>query len=127
MTAIDDGLPAATRADVDQMARVLMAEWERVEGKPVNVSYVATFADMARVALRAAREDVAETVALPWKWPFGAKSAARLVAHVSWPNDSQVDEWAPRLLDEPEIRESTIARAEGRFRQAIEAIRAGGE
>jgi hypothetical protein len=36
---------------VNEVALLLMAEWERVEGKPVNVSYVATFTDMAR-ALR---------------------------------------------------------------------------
>lgn len=33
---------------VDEIARVLLGAWEKAEGKPVNVSYVATFADMAR-------------------------------------------------------------------------------
>jgi hypothetical protein len=39
------------RADVNRVARLLIAEWERVEGKPVNVSYIATFVDMARAVL----------------------------------------------------------------------------
>lgn len=38
-------------AEVDRVARILMSEWERVEHKPVNVSYVATFADMARAVI----------------------------------------------------------------------------
>jgi hypothetical protein len=39
-----------TREQVNQFARVLIAEWERVEG-PVSASYVANFADMARALL----------------------------------------------------------------------------
>lgn len=35
----------------DRIARVLMAAWEEAEGKPVNPSHVATFADMARAVL----------------------------------------------------------------------------
>lgn len=42
---------AASDRETDRIARVLMAEWERAEGKPVNPSYVATFADMARAVL----------------------------------------------------------------------------
>jgi hypothetical protein len=42
-----------TRDDVNNIARIMMAEWERVEHKPVNVSYISTFADMARAVLRA--------------------------------------------------------------------------
>lgn len=37
---------------VDQVAKVMLAEWARVEGKGVNISYVATFADMARAVVR---------------------------------------------------------------------------
>lgn len=37
--------------EIDRVAKLLIAEWERVEGKPVNVSYIATFADMARVVV----------------------------------------------------------------------------
>jgi hypothetical protein len=37
-------------AAVNALARILIAEWERVEG-PVTASYVANFADMARAAL----------------------------------------------------------------------------
>lgn len=39
------------KAQVDHVARVLMAAWEKAEGKPVTPSYVATFADMARAVL----------------------------------------------------------------------------
>jgi hypothetical protein len=47
----EHGRHDGANAEVDHIARLMMAEWERVEGKPVNVSYVATFADMARVIL----------------------------------------------------------------------------
>jgi hypothetical protein len=53
-----EGLRATDlRAEVDVLARVLMAAWEKAEGKPVNPSYVATFADMARAALAARDTD----------------------------------------------------------------------
>src|SRR3954471_13662019 len=39
------------RAEIDRVARILIAEWERVEGTPVNVSYLATFVDMARAVI----------------------------------------------------------------------------
>lgn len=45
------GTPSPERAEVDRVARILLAEWERVEGKQVNVSYIATFADMARAVI----------------------------------------------------------------------------
>ncbi len=38
-------------AEVDRVTRLLMAEWERVEEKPVSASFVATFADMGRVVI----------------------------------------------------------------------------
>jgi hypothetical protein len=38
-------------SEVDRVARLLIVEWERVEGKPVNVSYVSTFVDMARIVI----------------------------------------------------------------------------
>jgi uncharacterized coiled-coil protein SlyX len=37
--------------EVDRVARLLMAEWERVEKNPVNVSYIATFCDLARAVI----------------------------------------------------------------------------
>ncbi len=37
--------------EVARVARVLMAAWEKAEGRPVSVSYVATFADLARAVL----------------------------------------------------------------------------
>lgn len=39
-------------SEVDRIAKMLIAEWERVEGEKVNVSYVATFVDMARVVVK---------------------------------------------------------------------------
>lgn len=40
----------AAVCDVDDVARLLIAEWERIEG-PVTASYVASYADMARVVV----------------------------------------------------------------------------
>lgn len=37
------------RGEVDRVARLLMTEWERAERKAINVSYIATFVDLARV------------------------------------------------------------------------------
>jgi hypothetical protein len=64
---LEDGWPAhpgsIPREEVDRVARMLIAEWERVEGRRVNVSYVATFADLARVvAADRAREDTDGTI-----------------------------------------------------------------
>jgi hypothetical protein len=52
--------------EVNRVARVLMAEWERAEGKPVSASYVATFADMARVVIadRRAQHDAEKAEAV---------------------------------------------------------------
>lgn len=36
---------------VDKYAKIMIAKWEDVEGKPVNASYIATFADMARAVV----------------------------------------------------------------------------
>ncbi len=44
----------ATRGEVDFVARMMIAEWERVEREKVNISRVATFADMARVVIERA-------------------------------------------------------------------------
>jgi hypothetical protein len=45
--------------DVDECAWILIKAWEEAEGKPVNVSYYATFADMARALLKAGYKKVA--------------------------------------------------------------------
>lgn len=39
------------KSEVNRLARVMMTAWEKAEGKPVNVSYVATFVDMARAVV----------------------------------------------------------------------------
>jgi hypothetical protein len=49
------------RAEIDRVADILIAECERVEGLPVNVSYRSTFANMAR-AIIADRAASAERV-----------------------------------------------------------------
>lgn len=37
---------------VDKVAASMLQAWEDVEGKPINVSYIATVADMARAVIR---------------------------------------------------------------------------
>jgi len=37
--------------ELNRVAKLLISEWERVERKPVNVSYWATFVDLARAAI----------------------------------------------------------------------------
>lgn len=39
------------RAELDRVATLLIAEWQRVEGGKVNVSYIETFVDLARVVI----------------------------------------------------------------------------
>jgi hypothetical protein len=39
------------RAELDRVARLLMDAWERAEGTPVGMSYVATFVDLARAVI----------------------------------------------------------------------------
>lgn len=76
---------APSNAEIDRMARLLMAEWERVEGPLVGTSYVATFADLARVALArqpaAAPRETAALNLLRYLWsaelPFAAAWAAQ--------------------------------------------------
>ena len=53
-----------TRDDVNDLAQVLIDAWDAVEREPVGVSYVATFADMARAAIAAG-----------WTPPDGSKDA----------------------------------------------------
>lgn len=47
-----------TLKEVDECAWILIKAWEEAEGKPVNVSYYATFADMARALLKAGYKKV---------------------------------------------------------------------
>jgi len=39
------------KSEVDRVARLLMEAWEQAEQKAVGISYVATFADMARAVI----------------------------------------------------------------------------
>jgi signal transduction histidine kinase len=52
MTDAPTSASTSERTEVDRVARLLMDEWERVEGAAPTTSYVATFADMARVIVR---------------------------------------------------------------------------
>lgn len=59
-------------------------------------------------------------------WPFGYDSAARVLAVCSWPNDGQIEEWAPRVFREPtDARQREIERAASRFIGAGRAVGAG--
>jgi hypothetical protein len=58
---------ASSEPEVDRVARVLMAAWEKAEGKPVSASYVATFADLARAAIADA-DDGSSTGAEVTEW-----------------------------------------------------------
>lgn len=51
LAAVADRWPGPPVSEVDRVARLLIAAWERAEGKQVNVSYVATFVDMAKVVV----------------------------------------------------------------------------
>lgn len=48
---VEDPIGRPSTDLVNRVANAMIAEWERVEGKKVSVSYVATFADMARAAI----------------------------------------------------------------------------
>jgi hypothetical protein len=97
---------SADRAEVDRVARLLMAEWERVEEKPVGVSYVATFADLARVVIR--DRQAAEAAA----WDQGLVAAGESLKALydgsgSWakqvnPYRAVVEERNPYLPEAPE-------------------------
>lgn len=50
-------VPGPDDDEINRIARVLIAEWERVERKPVNISYYATFADMARAMVADRRSE----------------------------------------------------------------------
>ena len=72
--------------DVNDVARTLMDAWEQAEGKPVTLSYVATFADMARAVLRDFPHKVQYGVQVVWIDPV--ESGAVL------PGETYVPRWA---------------------------------
>jgi hypothetical protein len=59
--------------EVNEVARLLMDEWERVEGEPVNASRVATFADMARVVVARNARRVREAEERADRWLQNAR------------------------------------------------------
>lgn len=50
-------------SEVNRVARILLAAWEEAEGRPVGVSYVSTFADMARAVTADTAVRLAEVTA----------------------------------------------------------------
>lgn len=48
------------RDEVNRVARLLCDAWEKAEGKKVNPSYIATFADMARAVIADRADDTDE-------------------------------------------------------------------
>lgn len=50
LEATADRFPGPPPTETDRLARLMIAAWEQAEG-PVNASYVATFADMARAVV----------------------------------------------------------------------------
>lgn len=48
---VERGRRGGDDTEVDRVARLLMAEWERVEKTSVNTSYITTFCDLARVVI----------------------------------------------------------------------------
>lgn len=53
-----DRWPGEPATETDRIARLLIAAWEKVEGKPVPVSQGASFADVARVVVADAAAQV---------------------------------------------------------------------
>ena len=59
LRAVADRWPGPPTSEVDRLARLLIASWERTEGTPVTASRLATFVDMGRAIVSdiASRED----------------------------------------------------------------------
>lgn len=102
------------RSEVDRVAWLLMAEWERVEHRPVGVSYVATFADLARAVI-ADRTRPADCVARREGTPAGVTPIA-LIALVM-PTD-----WSDALNVYATAREALEANGDDRSRGTIDAM-----
>ena len=45
---------------LDDYAKTLMDAWEKAEGTPLSVSYIATFVDMAKVVIEKVDKESAE-------------------------------------------------------------------
>lgn len=51
LAAVADRWPGEPVSEVDRVARLLIAAWERAEGVTVSPSYVASFVEMAKVVV----------------------------------------------------------------------------
>lgn len=92
------------------MARVLIAEWERVEG-PVTASYVANFADMARAALAAAPymgQDTADEAAFQHRLRVEAEAEVERLRAIIHHGDREAYDDAERADNE---RDAAVDRA----------------
>lgn len=82
--------------EINHLARVLMAAWENAEGKPVNVSYVATFADMARAVLADERRPQVSTRRTDWGVRDDATGHVGMVAAYG---RSATEQWLAELTE----------------------------
>ena len=82
--------------ELNRIARLLISEWERVERKPVNVSYVATFVDLARavIADRAASTHAPAVDRAPQSCDHGVSFDPRAAKGLS---ASEIEQRWPRL------------------------------
>ena len=102
------------RVEVDRIARVLIAEWERVEGK-VGVSYVANFADMARAVIFAQPKRPLDLTALP-------SEPAPTVDREETFEDELDDHIIESLADPKYARAHLAAEERGRAEVAVKAL-----
>ncbi len=121
------------RDEVDRVARLLIAEWERVERRAVNLSYVATFADMARVVIEDRRLACADpcasgALAIDGVADFQQELSRRAIAWTL--ADRECDDLAAALTqvgDEDSARSTkvTFQRACRRVEECDESLRQG--
>lgn len=77
------------KRELNRVANLLIAEWNRVEMKPVSPSFVATFVDMARVVIADKEEHAPHGVTLGSTFSRGEREA--------W--DADMDEMELRNTD----------------------------
>jgi hypothetical protein len=58
-------------------------------------------------------------------WITGSEDAARFIAAVAWPWESEEhrDKWAPKILTNAALRQTEIVRARQRLEAAIQVVR----
>ena len=112
-TGQDGWMREPDRDEVDRVARLLMAAWEQAEGRAPTVSYVATFADMARavIADRPTPSPVIEPVIEPGTSMTPAPGARQILVNrpaiYTGPAHLTVDEATSNYLRDAAIRVRT--------------------